>query len=303
MSDFDAYLASGATHLCRAWALTRRDKTRLGFTDHDQELSFDGLVFQASSGLTPMALQQSTGLSVDNSETLGILQADQIRDEDITAGLYDGAEVVSYLVCWDDPALRRVEFRGTIGSISRQGGQFSAELRGLTEQLNISRGQVFNRHSPLAVGDDPSIPRSAAVVVSAAPSGDEIRVQLAGFAPGWFAQGQMVILSGAAEGQSAAIKSDQVEGNERILKLFSSIGVALTPGTELALSPGPEKYNETGLYLGGFPHIPGEDWLVSVPRSDGSNDGGSRYSKGAPAPVVAPAEAGGGASGGSEKGA
>jgi hypothetical protein len=37
-----AHIASGATTLCNCWKLTRADAVVLGFTDHDQALSFDG---------------------------------------------------------------------------------------------------------------------------------------------------------------------------------------------------------------------------------------------------------------------
>ena len=70
-AEMDAHLASAATTLCRAWTVMRRDGVVLGFTDHDRDLTFDGVTHRAGSGLTARALQQSTGLSVDNSEALG----------------------------------------------------------------------------------------------------------------------------------------------------------------------------------------------------------------------------------------
>ena len=45
---FAAHLASGITTLARCWALTRADGTVLGFTDHDRDIGFDGIVFKAS---------------------------------------------------------------------------------------------------------------------------------------------------------------------------------------------------------------------------------------------------------------
>ena len=68
-----AHLATGTTTVCHAWAITRGDGVVLGFTDHDRDLSFDGVDFRAGTGLTAMALQQETGLSVDNSEAIGAL--------------------------------------------------------------------------------------------------------------------------------------------------------------------------------------------------------------------------------------
>ena len=62
-----AHLATGATTICRAWAVTRKDQRVLGFTDHDGDLEFGGIVFRANTGLSARALQLATGLSVDNT--------------------------------------------------------------------------------------------------------------------------------------------------------------------------------------------------------------------------------------------
>ena len=44
-----AHLATGATTVCRAWAVVRRDETVYGFTDHDRDLAFEGVAFLAST--------------------------------------------------------------------------------------------------------------------------------------------------------------------------------------------------------------------------------------------------------------
>ena len=92
-----AHLAGGATTLARCFAVTRKDGLVLGFTDHDRDLGFDGMVFRADSGLTAKAIQQATGLSVDNSEAFGALRSAAITEADILAGRYDGAEVRAWL--------------------------------------------------------------------------------------------------------------------------------------------------------------------------------------------------------------
>ena len=53
-----AHLVGGATTVCNAWRLRRRDGQVLGFTDHDRHLVFDGTTFRADSGLGAMALQK-----------------------------------------------------------------------------------------------------------------------------------------------------------------------------------------------------------------------------------------------------
>jgi len=71
MSALQEHLQEKLTSVARCWALTRRDGRVFGFTDHDRELSFDGIVFRADSGMTARVLEQVTGLAVDNTEAIG----------------------------------------------------------------------------------------------------------------------------------------------------------------------------------------------------------------------------------------
>ncbi|TMV36307.1 DUF2163 domain-containing protein, partial [Thioclava sp. BHET1] len=124
-----------------------------GFTDHDLDLEFEGIVFRAGTGMTAAALMQTTGLSVDNSEALGALSDAGIRAEEILAGRYDGAEVRAWLVNWAEPEARILQFRGSFGQIRQEDGQFRAELRGLTEALNQPQGRVYQAGCGAALGD------------------------------------------------------------------------------------------------------------------------------------------------------
>ena len=48
MSSMDtglkAHLETGLTTIAHAWAIERKDGIVLGFTDHDRDLSFDGVI-------------------------------------------------------------------------------------------------------------------------------------------------------------------------------------------------------------------------------------------------------------------
>ena len=93
--------------------------------------------------MTARALQQTTGLSVDNSEALGALSDAAVEESDLIAGRFDGAEVCSWLLNWADPAQRIAQFRGNFGEVTRSAGAFKAELRGLTDRMNQPQGRVF----------------------------------------------------------------------------------------------------------------------------------------------------------------
>lgn len=289
--DLAKHLATGLTTLARAWAVTRRDGRRYGFTDHDRDLSFDGLTFRADSGMTAAALQQSTGLSVDNSEAMGALTNASITEADIAAGRYDNAEVVSWLVNWADVSQRQLLFRGTLGEIRRAGGAFHAELRGLSEALNRPVGRIFQKPCSAVLGD--AACRFAVMVPGYTHEGALMATDgdrtlnlgpLGGFDADWFQRGRAEILTGAAQGLSGTIKRDTTDkSGARVIELWEPVRAVLLPGDVVRITAGCDKRFDTCrfkfnnvLNFQGFPDIPEDDWLMVHPTQAKSLSGGSR---------------------------
>lgn len=289
-AGFAAHIARGVTTLCHCWQVTRRDGEVLAFTDHDMPLHFGGVTFRADTGLSARALAQTSGLSVDNTEALGALSDDAIREDEIEQGRFDGAEVQAWLVNWSKPSQRLLQFRGSIGELYRAGGSFRAELRGLTEPLNRPLGRVFQKPCSAVLGDsncrfDLSAPGYAeARAVEIVEEAQCFRwAELAGFEEGWFARGRLDVLDGPAAGLWGMVKLDYFEGAQRVIELWEPIRGALPEGTLVRITAGCDKRMETCrfkfnnlLNFQGFPDLPGEDWMMAVPRSDGANSGGSR---------------------------
>ncbi|SEW04521.1 phage conserved hypothetical protein BR0599 [Cognatiyoonia koreensis] len=285
-ADLHAHLAGGQTHVCQCWMIKRRDGRTFGFTDHDGPLVFDGVTFMADSGLSAKALSATTGLSVNNTEAVGLLQSDAIDPEDITAGRFDGAEVTNWLVQWDNVAARQVKFRGTIGEITRSAGAFEAELRGLTDPLNQPLGRSFIKSCSAVLGDvscgfdldDPAY--YAESIVQKVTDETLLSLPVAGFNASWFAHGRLRVLDGRAKGMVGAIKHDRDAGLRQITLWEPLTGLAT--GDTVRLEAGCDKRADTCrekfaniANFRGFPHIPGDDWLVSVPRASADADGGS----------------------------
>ena len=287
-----AHLETGVTTTCRCWALSRSDGVVLGFTDHDLMLSFEGIDFRADTGLSALALQQSTGLSVDNTEALGALNDAAIREEDIEAGRYDMAEVRAWPVHWADVEQRQLQFRGSIGELRRAAGGFEAELRGLTDALNRPLGRVYQKPCSAVLGDracgfDMTTP---GYVTERAVDGVEDRRIFRfdvfdGFEDGWFQHGRLCMISGAAHDLKGAVKRDYVEDGRRVIELWHPIRAAIAPGDMLRLEAGCDKRAVTCrekfqnfLNFQGFPDIPGDDWTISDPSKAGNLSGGSRRS-------------------------
>ncbi len=286
-----AHLQDGVGSVCRAWAVIRKDGTKFGFTDHDRALAFDGYEFKADTGLSAKALQQATGLSVDNTEAMGALSDAAIREEDIAAGRFDGADVIAWLVNWSDVSARRIMFRGTIGELRRGGGAFHAELRGLTEALGRPIGRVYQKPCSAVLGgrgcsfdlETPGYFYEAPV----ARVEDNRVFSFEGateFESDWFQRGRLEVVTGAATGLTGSIKRDRFSSDGfRDLEIWEPLRATIAPGDIVRVSAGCDKRMETCrlkfnnlMNYQGFPDIPEEDWVTVYPTHAKKQNGGSR---------------------------
>ncbi|WP_424934221.1 DUF2163 domain-containing protein [Amaricoccus macauensis] len=288
--ELRAHLDSGATTLCRCWKIERRDGVVLGFTDHDVDLSFDGLQFEAGSGLNASALQSSTGLSVDSCQAQGALSADKISESDIRAGRFDNAAIFHWLVNWKDPVQRVLLFNGTLGEIRRADGQFEVELRGAAEALNSPVGRTMTRTCDRILGDekckfDLTVPgytfEGEIAVVN-----DSTRLaftDISGFAAEWFCHGSVSWISGENSGLARSVRADRIlEDGRREIELWQALPSSPSVGDRVRLKAGCDKSAEmcrhkfsNFLNFRGFPHLPGEDWVTAYPKDGDVHDGSS----------------------------
>ena len=287
--ELQARLDGGVTTLCRCWRVERADGVVLGFTDHDRALVIDGVRHAPETGLSAGALDLATGLAADNGEVLGALSAEAITEEDIAAGLYDGARVRQFLVDWTRPDLRVGMFTGRVGEIRRGDGAFEAELRSLVDDLNRPVGRALARDCDAVLGDarcgvdlgDPAW-RGVGTVAAVGGDGQLTVTGLAGHAPGWFAGGALHWTGGANAGGRAPVARDVMQGAARVLGLRLTTAFPVAAGDTFEITAGCDRRAETCrgrfanfLNFRGFPHIPGEDWLTAYPNKGEVHDGGS----------------------------
>ncbi|MEW5421385.1 DUF2163 domain-containing protein [Amorphus sp. 3PC139-8] len=286
-SELAAHLESGATTLCRCWRLTRRDGTVLGFTDHDRDIAFDGVIHSASGGAATSADVASSGLAVGGFEIDGALADDRLAAEDLAAGAYDGAVVELWLVNWADIDQRLKLRVGTVGEVTRTDGAFRAEIRGPTADLDIVRGRLFQPRCDADLGD-----RRCAIDLSASAFRLEAEVTgvfsraslsvsgLSGYADGWFTRGHVAFESGANAGRASEIKAHS-NATWRIALWQPMAGeialgdrVVLTAGCDKRFATCTAKFANAGNFRG-FPHMPGNDVALASVSADGGNDGGT----------------------------
>jgi len=277
--QFAAHLASGATTLCWCWRLTRRDGTHLGFTDHDRQLIFDGTTFEAASGFTASEIKDTVGLAVDNLEVTSAITSDALVEADLAAGYYDDAAVEIFRVNWSDPAQRALMRSGSLGEVRRSGIAFSAEVRGLAHYLQQPKGRLFQYTCDASLGDARCAVNAKAPTfqglgtVLAVTSARQFAASgLASFATGWFTRGLLTFTSGAAVGQQIEVKSHTMTAGTVSIELWSAARLPLIANQTFVITAGCDKHLRTcaskfanAANFRGFPHMPGNDFLVSGP--------------------------------------
>lgn len=279
-----SHLASGTTTLCRCWRLTRRDGTVLGFTDHDRDLTFDGVTYLAASGLQPSEAEQQLGLAVSSGEVAGALSAEALNETDIAAGLYDDAGVTTTLVNWADVSQRLLLSAATIGEIRRTEGGFTAELRGVMHRYDEERGRLYQDDCAADLGDARCgidlQPLTRTVTVTAAEG--RAALVCAGLAEpeGWYAGGRLTLLTGPNAGQIRMVQASDADGRIVLWQPFMapvSVGdtARLVPGCDKRFETCAAKFANTVNYRG-FPHIPTPDFILTYARpGEGGHDGGA----------------------------
>ncbi len=279
------HLDTGATTLCHCWQITRGDGVILGFTDHDRDLSFNSISFEAAAGFTATSVESSLGLNVDNLEVVGALSSERLNDDDLARGTYDNAAITIWRVNWQDVSQRIIMRAGNLGEVSRGPNAFSAEVRGLAHALNQVTGRVFQRVCDADLGDArcgvniASATNTASGTISTVESRRGFMVSgIETFSQGWFARGTLTWVTGANATRSMEVKRHAGSHLELWLAMADPIAVgdtfSITAGCDKTFAICRQKF-ANALNFRGFPHMPGNDFVTSYPRADGANTGRS----------------------------
>ncbi len=291
-SGMQDHLDSGATTLCWCWRLSRLDGVSYGFTDHDRDLFFDGTLFEAASGFSATELSAGVGLSTDNLEAEGALMSERLNEDELAQGRFDDARVEIFRVNWAAPAQRLLMSSGSLGEVKRGENSFSAEVRGLSHYLQQPKGRLVQYGCDAALGDGrctldvgPGSPFRIAGGVGVVSSRHAFTVTgLDGFASGWFARGNLIWQSGANAPGSMEIKQHRIlENGDVFVELWQDMAFPIISGENFVVVAGCDKQFSTcrdkfdnQVNFRGFPHVPGNDFIVSYPgRDDAGNDGQS----------------------------
>lgn len=267
------HLEGENTTLATCWKITRTDSTTMGFTDHLNDITFDGQVFEASAGFQPTDVLQRDNLSVDNMDVLGILDSNYITEEDIQAGVYDFAEIEIFMVNYEDPSQGRMWVkRGWIGEVRLTRGQFEAEIRGLAQKFSQHIGRIFSPSCDAVFGDARcglnELDFSGPATVTTVTDSQVFATSAVVGSESYFKAGQILWVTGANAGLRMEIKEFGTSG---IMTLVLPMAKLVQTGDTFTAIAGCDKSKATCrdkfsnlVNFRGFPDLPGQDKMLET---------------------------------------
>lgn len=272
-----AHYAGEVLDLARLWHVTRRDGAVFRFTDHDTDLLIPGDGTYLAAGYHGSAIASRADLAVDNLEVGAVFDAAAITEEDLRAGLWDGAVVRIAECVWSDPALgTRILRTGRLGQVTYDGTAWRAELLGLAQRLAAGVGRLVSPACDALLGDARCGVNLAgfthAFTVTAVLDRNTFTDSALAQAAGYFAAGLVQWATGANAGAAHEIKRHQAGG---VLTLFLPAPYEIAVGDTGSVIAGCDKTLATCdavfgnvVNFRGFPDVPGND-RIFAPRVAG----------------------------------
>ena len=275
------------TRRAHLWRITRKDGVQKAFTSHDEPIQFGQLVYTPCGSLAPMATEQNADIEgIGNTEVLGIITDDGIKEDEVLAGLYDDAYLEIFMVGWgetDDPFIsvdyvRRL-MAGWLGNLSTGPRGFRAEVMGpgakLTQKSFLETFAVscrFEFGDPNTCGVDIDARKLAASVILAPDTGQlSVSVTLT-TTTSKFENGFVEFTSGRNAGTRCEIKSIEfLPGDTAEIVLWAPAPFLPAAADTLDIFPGCDRsttdciFYDNILNHGGFPDVPGNDAISQTP--------------------------------------
>lgn len=273
------------------WRLVCKDTTEYFFTDHDQDITYDGDVYKASTGYTRSSISSSVGLDVDQLQIEGLIDDVEIEEVDLRAGKFDYADIQISIINYTSTADGIMILRqGFFGEVALKDSMYTVELRGLSQLFSNEILKVFTSDCSADLGDSRcTIDLNLAefkeedVVVTSVTSNQELGASgLDNPGTGAWDFGFIVWRTGANAGRSMEVKS--WNNGTKVLKLYLPMPYGIEEDDEFDIFVGCDKLFptcrdtfENGDNYRGFPFIPTIREMLAYPdsTSSGYSSGGS----------------------------
>jgi uncharacterized phage protein (TIGR02218 family) len=262
------HLAQEVTTLRTLVRVTRRDAQVFGFTDSDDDIEYQSVLYRARSGASGSAVVSGADLSTDNLEVLGLLSGSDITEADLEAGVWDAAQVMVSQVNAANLSQGELMLRvGQFGEVERANGTWRVEVRGLTNTLQRTITRTYLPTCDADLGDARCgvnlTSRTQSNTVATVLSARQFVSPTLPGAAGVYAGGRLTWTSGGNAGrQMEVLNNDGAGGVQLVLDMPTLIAVAdqftVVEGCNKTINHCANKFGNV-VNFRGFPHVPGVD--------------------------------------------
>ena len=276
----ESHLAGEVTTHCFCWIIRRKDGVVHGFTDHDRLLLVGGVSCEPQTGLSASEATSSLGLGVDSAEIEGALSSLSITDGDVESGAFDEAAVETWLVNWASSDQRTLLRSSRVGTITRSGGRFVAELKSSSVDLDKISGRRITRRCDAQLGDRRCGYAGGAQSGTVISTLSDREIVAAGLKPqngDWFDNGALTLARG---GRNVVLNHEPYGGGMRLSLRDTQVPhievgdtFQLLPGCDKSFEQCKAKFDNSANFRG-IPHLPGNDAAYNYADGKGNFDGG-----------------------------
>lgn len=299
MATTKEWLQEAVLHPAWCWYLKLVDGTTMGFTSHDENITFNFLVYEAATGFVPSAVETTNSMTVDNLEVQGFLCSDRITSADLLSGRFDMAEIWVFILDWTDiskpPLIVR---RGMLGEIKHSKQSFTADLRGLLDVYQAKAGKVYQKICRAHFGDSKCMADTTAYTATGTITGrytdGNLETTLAQ-ATTFFNYGILTFTSGQNNGLKIEVKYYTLTAQGGIIQPFLPPVWSPNVGDTFTVTAGCDGNFTTCQARGNYinfraePYVPGNDYMSSYPsKGSGNTNSSSNLTKADAASVSTP---------------
>lgn len=265
-NDLKNAIASGK--IARLLKISCKNGTVYGFTTTEMPLTVDGQLYNPAPGLESVRYTATSDASISNQE-IGAAML-EVPEDEILAGVFDGATLEAAWCTWANPSLGRViTFKGSLGEVSWDERGFVADIVSYTKALERNIGWTYTascRHKLFGTAEAGRLGycglSSAAFTFTGAVTSVETNkwkfTTDLSQASGYFSSGLLTWTTGNNAGLTVTVKK-QTSGQ---LELFIPTAFTVQVGDTFSIQAGCDKTLETCkskfsnvANYGGFPHI------------------------------------------------
>lgn len=278
-ANLQAHLEGELTTLAMCWRILRTDGVEKCWTDHDEEIVYDGDTYTPIESGQPSNYRQQASMAPASQDVLMAFASGSGTDTDLRAGLYDYAKVWSFLINWADPSMGIVKLAaGRLGEVEIRDNLARIELRSLCQLLATTIGRIYTPECDADLGDA----RCGVAMAGYTHTGavgtvtDRRQFTISGAAAGkagdYYNYGKIVFSSGACDG--IALQVEDYNGTNDTITLIEPLPFdpangdtfTLYAGCDRRLSTCSTRFSNVANFRG-FPDIPGMDQALTVPAN------------------------------------